>query len=68
MYPYSLKTETTTETVVDPTVEVVQELEAAYEKIERLTNFIEMTEAFTYDPKTSQRIRDFLIKEGIWKP
>lgn len=36
-------------------------------KIKELYHFIEMTEALTYDPKTSSRINNFLKDEGIWK-
>lgn len=34
---------------------------------EELYEFLELEEALTVDPKTSLRIRAFLIKEGIWE-
>ena len=36
-------------------------------KIESLKKFIEETEALTKDPETAERIRNFAVKEGIWK-
>ncbi len=46
------------------TEEKVVELE---NKIKNMYHFIEMTDALTYDPKTSQRIRIYLKEEGVWK-
>jgi hypothetical protein len=40
-----------------------------YEKKYReALHFIEMTEALTYDWKTQERIRNYLIQEGVWEP
>lgn len=36
-------------------------------KVKDMYHFIEMTDALTYDPKTSQRIRIYLKEEGVWK-
>lgn len=36
-------------------------------KIELLKSFIEETEALTSDPETAKRIREFAIKQGLWK-
>lgn len=30
-------------------------------------DFLEYTEAMTIDPTTSRKIREFLIKKGVWK-
>lgn len=35
--------------------------------VEELYEFLELEEALTIDPKTSQRIRAFLIEAGIWE-
>jgi uncharacterized coiled-coil protein SlyX len=49
----------------------IEELEAKeaqlQKKIKELYHFIEMTDALTYDPKTSSRISSFLKEEGAWK-
>jgi hypothetical protein len=42
-------------------------LEKLQNKIKQLYHFIEMTDALTYDPKTSARISLFLKEEGVWK-
>lgn len=34
---------------------------------EEIYEFLELEEALTVDPKTAQRIRAFLIQEGIWE-
>ena len=39
-----------------------------FEKYKKTILFIETLEALTYEPATSERIRSFLTKEGIWKP
>lgn len=36
-------------------------------KLKDIYHFIEMTDALTYDPKTSSRIQSFLKEEGVWK-
>jgi hypothetical protein len=37
-------------------------------KYKEALHFIEMTEALTYDWKTQERIRNYLIQEGVWEP
>jgi hypothetical protein len=45
----------------------IAELDKANKKIEQLYEFIELTEALTYDKATASRIRSFLTIEGVWK-
>jgi hypothetical protein len=50
--------------MIDP---YVAEIDQLNKKIDHLYQFIEMTEALTYDKATATRIRTFLQKEGIWQ-
>lgn len=50
--------------IVDPYIE---ELDKVNKTLDRYVSFLELTEALTTDPQTAKRIREFLIKEGIWK-
>ena len=54
--------------------EIEKELEKAKleilrleKKVKDLYHFIEMTDALTYDTKTSSRIASFLKEEQVWK-
>lgn len=54
---------TTATGLIDP---YIAEMDKLNKKIDELYQFIEMTEALTYDQATATRIRTFLQKEGIW--
>lgn len=43
------------------------EVEKLKNKVKELYHFIEMTDALTYDTKTSSRIQSFLKEEQVWK-
>ena len=45
----------------------IMELDKANRKIDELYRFIEFLDALTTDRDTSNRVRTFLEKEGIWE-
>jgi hypothetical protein len=55
------------EAMLDDADFYIRELDKANKKVDQLYGFIEFLEALTMDSNTSERIRTFLEKEGIWE-